>query len=601
MIRTLIALVPGHARRTLAGYVALTIVSVLLRAASAVLVVPLVAALVEGDSRTALWVLALLTGSTLVGWVVDSAASRRGFDLGFDVLDTAQHGISDRLTRIRMSWFTADRVADARASIAATGPDLVGLIVNLVTPIIGAVLLPPAIALALLWVSPPLALAALAGVPPVLGALWLAGRATRRADAAAEAANTALTERLVEFGRTQPVLRASRRAAPARSQVAEALAGQHAATMRLVLMQAPGQLLFALASQLALVLLAGTATVLVLRGELSTGAAVGLIVVIVRYLEPMTALATFAPALETTRLALARIRAVLDAPLAPSGPDDARFGAPPVIELRGIGVRHGDHPPVIDGLDLTLQPGTTTAIVGPSGSGKTTVLSLIAGLLQPTRGRVLLDGRDVAGLTAEAHRDAVSVVFQHPYLFEGTLRENVLVGDPGDSGAGRRRRIPGPGGRDHRTVAGGRRGRRGRGRGQALRRRTPAGEHRPRPAQAGAGAAGRRGDQRPRPRERAGRGRRADPGPPAPHPGDRGSPAVEHPDRRPGAVPGGRRHRRGRHRRGAAGRRWTVRRVLGAPATGSRLAARRGRPRVSTAPAFVNSGERRGDPGASPG
>ena len=431
MIRTLIALVPGHARRTLAGYVALTIVSVLLRAASAVLVVPLVAALVEGDSRTALWVLALLTGSTLVGWVVDSAASRRGFDLGFDVLDTAQHGISDRLTRIRMSWFTADSIADARASIAATGPDLVGLIVNLVTPIIGAVLLPPAIALALLWVSPPLALAALAGVPPVLGALWLAGRATRRADAAAEAANTALTERLVEFGRTQPVLRASRRAAPARSQVAEALAGQHAATMRLVLMQTPGQLLFALASQLALVLLAGTATVLVLRGELSTGAAVGLIVVIVRYLEPMTALATFAPALETTRLALARIRAVLDAPLAPSGPDDARFGAPPVIELRGIEVRHGDHPPVIDGLDLTLQPGTTTAIVGPSGSGKTTVLSLIAGLLQPTRGRVLLDGRDVAGLTAEAHRDAVSVVFQHPYLFEGTLRENVLVGDPG--------------------------------------------------------------------------------------------------------------------------------------------------------------------------
>lgn len=430
MIRTLIALVPGHARRTLAGYLALTIVSVLLRAASAVLVVPLVAALVAGDSHAALWVLALLTGTTVAGWVVDSAASRRGFDLGFDVLDTAQHGISDRLTRIRMSWFTADTVADARASVAATGPDLVGLIVNLVTPIVGAVLLPPAIALALLWVSPPLALAALAGVPPVLGALWLAGRATRRADAAAETANTALTERLVEFGRTQQVLRASRRATPARSQVAEALAGQHAATMRLVLMQAPGQLLFALASQLALVLLAGTATVLVLRGELTAGAAVGLIVVIVRYLEPMTTLAAFAPALETTRLALARIRSVLDAPLAPSGDDDARFGGPPVIELRGIEMRYGDDPPVIDGLDLTLQPGTTTAIVGPSGSGKTTLLSLIAGLQQPTRGRVLLDGRDVAGLTAEAHRDAISMVFQHPYLFEGTLRENVLVGDP---------------------------------------------------------------------------------------------------------------------------------------------------------------------------
>ena len=433
MIRTLIALVPATARRALLGYLALTVGSVLLRAISTVLLVPLIAALAGGDSQLALWVLATLTGSTVLGWVVDAAASRIGFGLGFDVLDTAQHGIADRLTRIRMAWFTAANVADARAAVAATGPDLVGLIVNLVTPIIGAVLLPPTIALALLGVSPPLALAALAGVIPVLGALWLAGRTTRRADAAAESANTALTERLVEFGRTQQVLRASRRATPARSQVAQALAGQHAATMRLVLMQIPGQLMFAVASQLALLLLAGTTAVLVLRGELSAGAAVGLIVVIVRYLEPMTTLAGLAPALETTRLALARIRTVLDAPLAPSGPDESHPAQPPRIEFRDVEVRYGDGPPVVAGLELTLEAGSTTAIVGPSGSGKTTLLSLIAGLLQPSRGRVLLDGVDVAGLTPEAHRATASVVFQHPYLFEGTLRENVLVGDPAAS------------------------------------------------------------------------------------------------------------------------------------------------------------------------
>ncbi|MFT3970548.1 MAG: ABC transporter ATP-binding protein [Micropruina sp.] len=430
MIRTLIVLVPAKARRALLGYLALTVGSVLLRAISTVLLVPLIAALTSGNSQFALWVLATLTGTTVLGWVVDASASRLGFGLGFEVLDTAQQGIADRLTRIRMAWFTAANVADARAAVAATGPDLVGLIVNLVTPIIGAVLLPAAIALALLWVSPPLALAALAGVIPVLGALWLAGRITHRADAAAESANIALTERLVEFGRTQQVLRASRRATPARSQVAQALAGQHAATVRLVLMQIPGQLMFAVASQLALLLLAGTTAALVLRGELSAGAAVGLIVVIVRYLEPMTTLAGLAPALETTRLALARIRAVLDAPLAPSGPDESRLDGPPRIEFRDVEVRYNDGPPVVTGLELALEAGTTTAIVGPSGSGKTTLLSLIAGLLQPSRGRVLLDGVDVAGLTPEAHRAAVSVVFQHPYLFDGTLRENVLVGDP---------------------------------------------------------------------------------------------------------------------------------------------------------------------------
>ena len=83
-----------------------------------------------------------------------------------------------------------------------------------------------------------------------------------------------------------------------------------------------------------------------------------------------------------------------------------------------------------DGVSFALQPGTTTAIVGPSGSGKSTILSLIAGLYQPARGRVLVDGVDVATLDADARRAASSVVFQHPYLFHGTIRENVSAGDP---------------------------------------------------------------------------------------------------------------------------------------------------------------------------
>ena len=82
------------------------------------------------------------------------------------------------------------------------------------------------------------------------------------------------------------------------------------------------------------------------------------------------------------------------------------------------------------GVSFALQPGTTTAIVGPSGSGKSTILSLIAGLYQPARGRVLVDGVDVATLDADARRAASSVVFQHPYLFHGTIRENVSAGDP---------------------------------------------------------------------------------------------------------------------------------------------------------------------------
>ncbi|WP_443611852.1 hypothetical protein [Acrocarpospora catenulata] len=133
------------------------------------------------------------------------------------------------------------------------------------------------------------ALAALAGVPVLLGAFWAAGRVSRTADRAAAEVNSALTERIVEFARTQQALRSARRAEPARSHVGAILAAQHSATVRLLLMQIPGQLLFSIASQLALVLLAGTTTVLAVRGALTIPEAIALIVVIARYLEPFIA------------------------------------------------------------------------------------------------------------------------------------------------------------------------------------------------------------------------------------------------------------------------------------------------------------------------
>ena len=136
----------------------------------------------------------------------------------------------------------------------------------------------------------------------------------RRADAAAGEANTALTERIIEFARTQQALRAARRVEPARSLVGDALAAQHGATMRLLVMQVPGQLLFSLASQLALILLAGATTALTVNGTLTVPEAIALIVVIARYLEPFTTISELAPAFESTRATLDRFRTVLTRP-----------------------------------------------------------------------------------------------------------------------------------------------------------------------------------------------------------------------------------------------------------------------------------------------
>ncbi|MDD7814871.1 ABC transporter ATP-binding protein [Mycobacterium sp. CSUR Q5927] len=430
MIRTLIQLIPHNRRGRLLGYTGLTLLSVAVRAVGTVLLVPLVAALFSETPRHALTWVGWLTVATVAGWLIDFTCARIGFDLGFAVLDHTQHDVADRLPAIRLDWFTPDNTATARQAIAATGPELVSLVVNLLTPLISAILLPPAIALALLGVSWQLGLAALGGVPLLLGALWAANRLSARADTAAGEANTALTERIIEFARTQQALRAARRVEPERSTVGAALAAQHGAAMRLLLMQIPGQLLFSLASQGALILLAGATTALTVTGTLSVPEAIALIVVTARYLEPFTVISELAPALESTRASLERIRAVLTAPALTVG-DGGLPDTAPRIEFDNVTFGYDAGDPVLDRVSFVLEPGTTTAIVGPSGSGKSTILALIAGLHEPTGGRILLDGADAAGLTAAARRAASSMVFQHPYLLDGTIRDNVLVGDPG--------------------------------------------------------------------------------------------------------------------------------------------------------------------------
>lgn len=432
MTRTVLALIPAEQRGRFARYLTLVVVSTLLRAVAVVLVVPLVAALFGAEPADAWPWVAALTAAVVTGWVVDSFASRLGFDVGFGILDHAQRSVSAQVARIPLRWFDEDNQATTRRAIATTGPDLVGMVGYLVTPVIQAVLLPVAVAIALVPIAWQLGAAALLAVPLLLGALAASSRITRHADSVAAASNSALTARILEFARTQAALRAARRVEPERNRTGAALAAQHGATVRLLLLNIPGQVLFSLASQFALLLLAGTTAWLAVRGTLGIPEAIALIVVVVRFLEPFAALGDLAPALETTRKTLRDIGAVLAAP----GPEvtgavaaePAAAAAP--VRFRDVRFGYGDAA-VLDGLDVEFRAGEVTAVVGPSGAGKSTVLALAAGLETAEGGSVTVGEVDLGALDPARRTASTSVVFQQPYLFAGTIRENVLAGDPG--------------------------------------------------------------------------------------------------------------------------------------------------------------------------
>jgi len=86
--------------------------------------------------------------------------------------------------------------------------------------------------------------------------------------------------------------------------------------------------------------------------------------------------------------------------------------------------------PAVTGVSVDVEPGTIVAVVGPSGAGKTTLISLLARFADPQRGSVLLDGHDVATLRLSTLGAAIGMVFQDPFLFHTTLRDNVRYGRP---------------------------------------------------------------------------------------------------------------------------------------------------------------------------
>ncbi|HUR14809.1 MAG TPA: ABC transporter ATP-binding protein [Mycobacteriales bacterium] len=99
-----------------------------------------------------------------------------------------------------------------------------------------------------------------------------------------------------------------------------------------------------------------------------------------------------------------------------------------VLELRDIGVRFGSFD-AVDGVSLSVHAGEVVGLIGPNGAGKTVTFNVVSGLQKPTRGTVLLDGRDVTGVpTASRTRLGLARTFQVVQLFAGmTVLENVMV------------------------------------------------------------------------------------------------------------------------------------------------------------------------------
>ncbi|TWF52902.1 ABC transporter ATP-binding protein [Neorhizobium alkalisoli] len=103
---------------------------------------------------------------------------------------------------------------------------------------------------------------------------------------------------------------------------------------------------------------------------------------------------------------------------------------PARVEFKNVVFSYAGGGPILKGVDLMAEGGQTTALVGQSGAGKSTIINLIPRFYDPAEGQILIDGQDIADVTKSSLRRQLAYVSQQPYMFEGTIRDNIRYGRP---------------------------------------------------------------------------------------------------------------------------------------------------------------------------
>ncbi|HWV75931.1 MAG TPA: ABC transporter ATP-binding protein [Isoptericola sp.] len=185
-----------------------------------------------------------------------------------------------------------------------------------------------------------------------------------------------------------------------------------------------------LVANLVLAVVVVVGTLLGVGGGLTAGQVVAFLFLVQLFTGPVQQATEILNELQNAVAGWRRVLAVLETPLDVAEADDAVPSprGPAAVTLRGVRFAYPDGPEVLHGVDLELPARRKVAVVGRTGSGKTTVAKLVARLMDPTAGEVLLDGVDLRRLTLASLRERVVLVPQEGFLFDGTVEQNVAYG-----------------------------------------------------------------------------------------------------------------------------------------------------------------------------
>ncbi len=189
---------------------------------------------------------------------------------------------------------------------------------------------------------------------------------------------------------------------------------------------------FTLFSNIAQLIVLAFGIYLISTGNFTIGLLISFIAYVQYFYQPLRQLATLWASFQTAMAAWDRISIILNLESNLTRKIEShsiKIPNAPLLIFKDVSFQYPDGKKVLHNINFKLAEGKTVAFVGPTGGGKTTTASLIARLYDPTEGKVLLNGKDIRTYSPEELSKKIGFILQEPFLFNGTIRDNILYGN----------------------------------------------------------------------------------------------------------------------------------------------------------------------------
>ena len=361
----------------------------------------------------------------LISWL----GARLEFDLRMDVFR--------RLQRLSLGYF-ARREVGSIVSRATNDIDKIIELVSsgLVSAISDVVTLVGIVAI-MLWMSPRLSLITFSIIPLMAVFMYLWGRKVRTIYRETRRTIASVSAKIEESVSGMKEIQSFSRESETRQEFRDTNVSNMQANVQAGRVMSAFWPVVSVFSAIGNFLVLWFGGLAVMSGTLTTGVLFAFMLYLNRFFWPIQDLSMFWNQVQSALAAAERVFHILDTEVEVEETPDAHrlTGVQGGITYEGLTFGYDPNQPVLRDINLEIEPNVTVALVGPTGAGKTTMVNLLYRFYDPQKGRITVDGHDLRDLNIESLRSRMAIVLQDPFLFSGTVKENIKYGNP-DAGDG---------------------------------------------------------------------------------------------------------------------------------------------------------------------